>query len=97
MYITKDRMGNNFRWSRKGKNRECWVKIKECITKKCFDPQDCGTIDPKTQQKDILGICKTYYDGSCPLGYNEKDYDYLDMVKNGWEKNGWEKNKLEKK
>jgi len=92
MYITKDRNGKSFKWSRKGKNRECWVKIKECITKKCFDPQDCGTIDPKTRQKDILGICKNYFDGSCPLGYNEKDYDYLDMVKNGWEKDRLERN-----
>lgn len=73
MYITKDKFGQQFKWSKKGKNKECWVKTKECITKKCFVPENCGTVDPKTQQKDILGICETYFSGACPLGYSDND------------------------
>lgn len=86
-YITKDKNGNPFKWSRKGKDRECWVKIKECVARKCFQPEDCGTTDPKTQRKDVLGICKIYLSGMCPLGYDKKDREYLDMIKDGWEKN----------
>lgn len=86
MYITKDRNRNNFEWSRKGKNRECWVKNAKCTAMKCFDPKDCGDVDPKTQQKEILGICKTYFENVCPLGYDQKDLEYLDIAKNGWEK-----------
>lgn len=73
MYITKNKDGKPFKWSRKGKNRECWVKDKTCITRKCFVPENCGTADPKTQQKDILGICRTYFNGMCPRGYHKGD------------------------
>lgn len=73
MYIVKDKNGKPFKWNKKGKNKECWVKTKECVTKKCFEPEDCGTTDPKTQQKTIIGMCKTYSDGMCPLGYSRDD------------------------
>ncbi len=70
MYITKDRTGSPFRWSKKGKNRECEVRDNKCIVRKCFKPEDCGTVDPKTQQKNIVGKCKTMHQNGCP-----KDYD----------------------
>lgn len=72
MYITKDRNGNNFKWSRKGKNRECWVLDNICKTRTCFDPDDCGTVDPKTQQKNIKGMCRTHFEGKCPMINNDK-------------------------
>ena len=56
MYITKDRFGKPFKWSKKGKNKECWIKNKKCITKPCFNPEDCGTIDPKTQKRTVIEI-----------------------------------------
>ena len=67
MYITKDKNGNNFKWSRKGKNRECWVFDNRCIAKVCFNPDDCGTVDQKTQQKNIKGMCRMYFEGKCPM------------------------------
>lgn len=73
VYITKDKNGNIFKWSRKGKHRECWVKNKNCVVKECFVPEDCGTVDPKTQQKNILGMCRVYFDGKCSMGYHYKD------------------------
>lgn len=73
MYITKDKDGNPFKWSKKGKNRECWIKDKTCITRNCFVPNDCGSVDQKTQQKNIMGICQTYYDAKCPRGYHKDD------------------------
>jgi len=76
MYITKDRLGSPFKWSKKGKHRECEVVDKECVIRKCFDPQDCGTVDPKTQQKNIVGKCKTMHDKGCPNDWN-KPSNYL--------------------
>lgn len=70
MYITKDKMGSPFKWSKKGKNRECEVRDNKCIVRKCFKPEDCGTVDPKTQQKNIVGKCRTMHQNGCP-----KDYD----------------------
>lgn len=67
MYITKDKNAQNFKWSRKGKNRECWVLDNKCVARVCFDPHDCGTVDPKTQQKNINGMCRTYFEGKCPV------------------------------
>lgn len=71
MYVTRDRDGNPFKWSRKGKNRECEVIDNKCIVRKCFRPEDCGTVDQKTQQKHIRGICKGLFDGTCPENYND--------------------------
>lgn len=73
MYITKDKNGNTFKWSRKGKNRECWVKSKRCVVRPCFKPDDCGTTDQKTLQKNILGICRNLYEGNCPHDIDDKD------------------------
>lgn len=70
MYITKDRNGNPFKWSKKGKNRECEVTGSLCIIRKCFKPEDCGTVDPKTQQRTIVGKCKTLHEKGCPADYN---------------------------
>ena len=73
MYITKDRMGNPFKWSKKGKNRECEVLDSDCIVRKCFSPYDCGTVDPKTQQKNIIGKCRTMHEKGCPANRNEPE------------------------
>lgn len=70
IYVTKDKDGNSFKWSKKGKNRECEVKDVKCIVRKCFRPEDCGSVDPKTQQKHIIGTCKGIFDGTCPENYN---------------------------
>ncbi len=70
MYVTKDRLGNSFKWSRKGKNRECEVKDNRCIVRKCFKPEDCGTVDPKTQERNIVGKCRTMHEKGCPLDYD---------------------------
>lgn len=71
MFITKDRFGNPFKWSKKGKNRECEVKDNECIVRKCFWPEDCGSVDPKTQKKTIIGKCRTLHEKGCPKNYND--------------------------
>ena len=71
MYATKDRYGNSFKWSRKGKNRECEVRDNRCVVRKCFNPDDCGTVDPKTQQKRIRGVCRNLFEGKCPENYND--------------------------
>ena len=71
MYATKDRDGNSFKWSRKGKNRECEVRDNKCIVRKCFQPEDCGTVDLKTQQKTIKGKCRTMHEKGCPKNYND--------------------------
>ena len=73
MYIIKDKNGNPFKWSKKGKDRNCWVKNKMCVVKQCFSPENCGTVDLKTQEKRIFGICKTYFDNRCPLGRSNDD------------------------
>jgi hypothetical protein len=79
MYVTKDKDGNSFKWSRKGKNRECEVMDNKCIVRKCFSPEDCGTVDQKTQQKHIMGMCKGLFDGTCPENYNgQKNLLHLD-------------------
>ena len=70
MYLTRDKDGNPFKWSKKGKNRECWVISKKCVTRDCFRPEDCGIVDIKTQQKYIKGMCSTYYKGECPYAEN---------------------------
>jgi len=79
MYATKDKNGNSFCWSKKGKNKECWIKEKSCITKKCFVPEDCGSVDEKTQRKYILGICSMYFRGECLMGYDKSDKSPLDL------------------
>lgn len=71
MYITKDKDGKPFKWSKKGKNRECEVMDNKCIVRKCFLPDDYGSVDQKTQQKHIRGICKGLFDGTCPENYND--------------------------
>ncbi len=71
MYITKDKDGKPFKWSKKGKNKECEVRDNKCIIRKCFIPEDCGSIDSKTQQKTINGKCKTMHDNGCPNNYND--------------------------
>lgn len=71
MYVTRDKDGKPFKWSRKGKNRECEVKDNRCVVRKCFSPNDCGTVDQKTQQKHIRGICRGLFDGTCPENYND--------------------------
>lgn len=71
MFITKDKNGNCFKWSKKGKNRECEVKDNKCIVRKCFDPDDCGSVDPKTQKKTIMGKCRTMHGSGCPNNYND--------------------------
>lgn len=71
MYVTRDKDGKPFKWSRKGKNRECEVKDNRCIVRKCFSPNDCGTVDQKTQQKHIRGVCRGLFDGTCPENYND--------------------------
>ncbi len=71
MYITKDKDGKPFKWSRKGKNRECEVKDNRCVVRKCFSPNDCGTVDQNTQQKYTRGMCKGLFDGTCPENYND--------------------------
>lgn len=71
MYITRDRFGNKFPWERKGKNKECEVKDKMCIIRKCFRPDNIGTVDPKTQQKYVRGMCRGLYEGKCPENYND--------------------------
>jgi hypothetical protein len=78
MYVTKDKDGKPFKWSKKGKNRECEVRDNKCIVRKCFLPYDCGTVDQKTQQKHIRGICRGLFDGTCPENYREK---YGKMIK----------------
>jgi hypothetical protein len=70
MYIIRDRFGNKFPWSKKGKNRECEVTGSLCVTRKCFKPEDCGTVDPKTQKKNVVGKCKTLHEKGCPPDYN---------------------------
>ena len=79
MYTTKDKDGNSFYWGKKGKNKECWIKEKSCITKKCFVPKDCGSVDEKTQRRHVLGMCNTYYQGECPMGYDKSDRSPLDL------------------
>lgn len=71
MYVTRDKDGKPFKWSRKGKNRECEVKDNRCVVRKCFSPDDCGTVDQKTQQKHIRGVCRGLFDGTCPENYND--------------------------
>lgn len=73
MYVIKDRFGNKFPWSKKGKNRECEVKDSKCIVRKCFKPEDCGTTDPKTQQKTIVGKCRTMHVDRCPDNWNKPE------------------------
>lgn len=73
MYVIKDRFGNKFPWSKKGKNRECEVKESICVARKCFKPADCGTVDPKTQQKNIIGKCKTMHEDGCPKDFNKPE------------------------
>lgn len=71
MYITKDRFGNNFPWGKKGKNRECEVRDNRCIVRECFNPDNIGTTDPKTQQKTIKGKCRTMHENGCPENYDD--------------------------
>lgn len=71
MYITKDKDGKPFKWSKKGKNRECEVIDNKCIVRKCFLPFDSGTVDPKTQQKTIIGKCRIMHEKGCPENYND--------------------------
>lgn len=71
MYVTRDKDGNSFKWSRKGKNRECEVIDNKCVVRKCFLPENCGVVDQKTQQKHIRGICRGLFDGTCPENYND--------------------------
>jgi hypothetical protein len=71
MYVTKDKDGKPFKWSKKGKNRECEVIDNKCIVRKCFSPKDCGFVDQKTQQKNIRGMCKGLFDDMCPENYND--------------------------
>lgn len=72
MYITKDKNGNNFKWNRKGKNRACWVIDNGCVTRSCFNPDDCGTVDPKTQQKNVKGMCRNAFENKCPSIKNDE-------------------------
>lgn len=69
MYVIRDRFGNKFPWSKKGKNRECEVRDNKCVVRKCFKPDDCGSVDPKTQQKNIIGKCRTMHENGCPDDY----------------------------
>lgn len=71
MFITKDRFGNPFKWSKKGKNRECEVKDNKCIVRKCFQPDNCGSVNQKTQKKTIVGKCRTFHEKGCPNNYND--------------------------
>ena len=71
MYITRDRSGNKFPWGKKGKNRECEVRDNRCIIRKCFSPDNIGTTDPKTQQKNIKGKCRTMHEKGCPENYDD--------------------------
>ena len=73
MYVIKDRFGNKFPWSKKGKNRECEVKESICVARKCFKPADCGTVDSKTQQKKIVGKCRTMHENGCPSDYDKPE------------------------
>lgn len=73
MYVIKDRFGNKFPWSKKGKNRECEVKESICVARKCFKPDNCGTVDPKTQQKNIIGRCRTMHEKGCPIDYDKPE------------------------
>lgn len=73
MYITKDRLGNPFKWSKKGKNRECEVRDEKCIVRKCFKPDNCGTVDQKTQEKTIVGKCRTMHEKGCPNNWNKPE------------------------
>jgi len=71
MYITRDRFGNKFPWERKGKNRECEVRDEKCIIRKCFNPDNVGTIDLKTYKKTIIGKCRTMHEKGCPKNYDD--------------------------
>lgn len=73
MYVIRDRFGNKFPWSKKGKNRECEVRDEKCVVRKCFKPYDCGTVDQKTQKKNIVGKCKTMHENGCPPGHNNPE------------------------
>ena len=83
MYATKDRYGNSFKWSRKGKNRECEVRDNKCVVRKCFNPDDCGTVDPKTQQKHIRGMCRNLFENVCPENYNDSQNFIIYNEKSG--------------
>ena len=74
MYVTKDKNGQSFKWSKKGKNRECEVRDNQCIVRQCFQPEDCGSVDKKTQQKFIKGMCRGLYEGKCPEKFIQKNF-----------------------
>ncbi len=91
MYVTKDRFGNIFPWSKKGKNKECEVRDERCIVRKCFIPHNCGTVDQRTQQKNIVGKCKTMHEYGCPRDYDRSEnyvtYNGRNVRDNG--RNNW--------
>lgn len=73
MYLIRDRFGNKFPWSKKGKNRECEVIDEKCVVRKCFKPDNCGTVDQKTQEKTIVGKCRTMHETGCPDNWNKPE------------------------